>query len=287
MSKDPIFPADRSIKLSDDGEDWFYNSDPRARPIACIDDYEHYLPDGSKHWPDPSYIPDDVAKPPGYWLMALSLLHSNTYDSIAKRLGSALLAQNKVSQYNSEALSNNHWISEMERLFSTSLARVQIDAWSIASGEDYAHVENDGYVDETPNEAGNLCGWFKYNPPGYSHIRLVPLILLLLVLPVLWLLSLESRKVGSARDYAILAFRKIRLGLSKAWNKISGCTSRRRNQGETESDAHIGTEEEESDEEQEANPWAGEPTQQVVESIKPEWEPLVVNWLFCRQLQTE
>lgn len=81
-------------------------------------------------------IPENIPTPPAYWMMKLSLENSNIYDSILKRLGTALLAQHKITQYTSEPLSDDHWMLEARRLFEISLARIQFDAWNIASGED-------------------------------------------------------------------------------------------------------------------------------------------------------
>ena len=192
-SSDPIFPADTPRFVGDDSKPWYYKSDPRARAFACIDRHELCSPDGKICW---SMIETGgVDLPPDYWLMKLSLFKSNVYDSIAKRLGSALIAQDKVSQFTSEALDDKHWMKEAERLFATSLARTQFDAWSIASGEDWIHEGNDGYVNLTPDEAGNLCGIFKFNSTVYRNVKFWPFFGLLWVLPVAWFLSLKNSTV--------------------------------------------------------------------------------------------
>ncbi|KAH8592340.1 hypothetical protein B0O99DRAFT_630324 [Bisporella sp. PMI_857] len=188
-SADPLFPADKPKYLSDNQEPWFYNSDPRARPIACIDRTELYSPDGKQHWAMTENPSKDASKHPEYWLTLLSFLSSNMYDSVAKRLGSSFLAQKMVSQYQSHPLGDDHWVKEMKNIFATSLARAQIDTWSIASGEDSKHVGKDGYVPWTPDEAGNLCGLFKYRPSGHAYIKVIPFIGIILVLPFLFFVS--------------------------------------------------------------------------------------------------
>jgi hypothetical protein len=197
-SSDPVFPADTPRFVGGDPNPWYYKSDPRARAFACIDRHELCAPDGQKCWSMTET--DDTDLPRDYWLMKLSLLKSNIYDSIEKRLGSALIAQEKVSQFTSEALDDKHWMREAERLFATSLARIQFDAWSIASGEDWVHEGNDGYVDLTPDEAGNLCGIFKFNNAAYSNVNFWAFFGLLWVLPVTWFLSLKDRVIIRAID---------------------------------------------------------------------------------------
>ncbi|KAF1817624.1 hypothetical protein P152DRAFT_25090 [Eremomyces bilateralis CBS 781.70] len=129
---------------------------------------------------------------PDYWFMRLSLLYSNIYDTISRRLGMALLAQRRISGYNSGPLEDNHWMSEVEMLFSTSLARIQFDAWSIASGEGH---DRDGYIDGTPLEAGppgSLCGLFKFKTRSHKNINLVWFIAAVALLPFLWFITLEG-----------------------------------------------------------------------------------------------
>jgi len=122
--------------------------------------------------------------------MYASLLKTDIYNSIEKRLGRALIAQSKVSQYFSEPLDDDHWVQEIERLVATSHARTQIDTWSIASGEDAVHEGKDGYILITsPEVYGDLCGIFKYNPQDYVSLRFVVFCTILGVYPFLWILS--------------------------------------------------------------------------------------------------
>jgi hypothetical protein len=140
-----------------------------------------------------SHLPDDAPNTPAYWFMKWALETSTTYDSIKWRLGTALLAQEKVTQSISQPLSDSHWEVEARRLFVTSLARIQFDAWSIARGEDR---EQPGYKDSTPDEGrGKLCGLYKFNSIGYTNINLGAFIGLLLTPFFILLGSLEARKV--------------------------------------------------------------------------------------------
>ncbi|KAK3372201.1 hypothetical protein B0H63DRAFT_484060 [Podospora didyma] len=192
-SSDPIFIADEKRIFEGETKPWWYKSDPRFRPLACIDNHQLCSPDSQTCWPMTDVRPENL--PPSYWLMKLALEQSNIYDSIMGRLGSALIAQEKVIQSTSAGLPDNHWELEAARLFATSLARIQFDAWSIASGEDR---DQEGYVDETPSEAGNLCGLFKFKSKGYKNLSLWALVGLWLVLPLLWVMSLEIKDVAWA-----------------------------------------------------------------------------------------
>ncbi|KAH8650856.1 hypothetical protein BGZ60DRAFT_420995 [Tricladium varicosporioides] len=197
-SDDPIFPADKEYFWGEHRRPWFRNSNPRARPLACINYIEVCLGDGKTCWPMNGHIPKDdagnlVPTPPEFWLMYASLLKTDVFNSIVKRLGRGLLAQSMVSQYFSEALKDDHWVTEVENLVAISHARTQINAWSIASGEDSVHEGKDGYTELTKNKTryGDLCGIFKYNPPGYASIHFWPFIIVLFSFPILGILSLE------------------------------------------------------------------------------------------------
>ncbi len=109
---------------------------------------------------------------------------------IEKRLGRALLAQDKISQFNSDTLGSHHWGDEVRHIFASMNARTQINAWSIASGEDSIHEGKDGYVNIIdPKKYGNLCGMFKYNPRGYASIHYLAFIWVIASWPLFFSLS--------------------------------------------------------------------------------------------------
>ena len=113
-------------------------------------------------------VPSDISSPPSYWFMKWSLENSDIYDAIKWRLGSALLAQESISQYISRPLSSTHWREEVSQLFATSLARIQYDAWDIAMG---IGREKSGYIEVTPDEArGQLCDLYKFKTSAYTNV---------------------------------------------------------------------------------------------------------------------
>jgi hypothetical protein len=197
-STDPIFPADDKVDKHSPPPFWYRNSDWRARPFACLDDIDICFPDGTCHsYYDP---PEDSQTKPEIILIWTSLYKTFTFNSITKRLGRALLAQNLVSQYFSEPISDGsdggtaQWVQEVENLIKTSLARVQINAWSVAVGEDRIHEgldEFDLYTKGVPN----LCDHFKYHPAGYIDIKAVPFFVILGLFPLFWLLSLNLKSI--------------------------------------------------------------------------------------------
>lgn len=159
-SDDPIFPA---TSKSPNHPDWWYNGDRKARPLVCVDTTE-VCANGKCHPRNSSLTTD-----PAWWLMKLSLEKSNAYEVLEHRLGAALLAQQKISGYFTSGLDPEQWKVEARALFATSLARVQWDLWSIATGED---VGVPGYKDYTADQAkGRLCRLYKFRKRGFVNIH--------------------------------------------------------------------------------------------------------------------
>ncbi|MCJ1282510.1 hypothetical protein MMC26_001833 [Xylographa opegraphella] len=190
-SFDPIFPATEPRYFPEETKPYYYNSDPRARVLACADSTELCSPNGQTCWNMTAHLPQGVPDMPAYWFMKWSLENSNTYEAIKWRLGNALLAQESISQSVSKPLPSNQWEIEASQLFATSLARIQYDAWAIARGEDH---ELPGYVEVTPAEArGRLCRLYKFNSVGYTNVNLLGFIGLPLAAIVVWILSWEIK----------------------------------------------------------------------------------------------
>ncbi|KAH7397257.1 hypothetical protein BKA66DRAFT_546298 [Pyrenochaeta sp. MPI-SDFR-AT-0127] len=195
-SDDPIFPADEEWDLHGDRKPWFRNSDPRARPLACINTIEVCTGDGSTCWNlyEPTNNATAIDDTPEFILLYSALFKTDIYYSLAKRQGRALLAQKKVSQYFSTALGSDPWVAEVENWVKISLARTSINAWSVASGEDSVHAGKDGFIEKTKGY-GELCGRYKYNPPGYQSLHFVPLMLVVACLPLTWFLSWDWKPI--------------------------------------------------------------------------------------------
>ena len=191
QSIDPIFHAATPRHVPGFQDTYFYNSDPRARVLACVDQTEVCDPTGETCWSMIAPIPPKVKVTPAYWLMKWSLENSNVYDAIKFRLGTALLAQQSISQSISEPLSSNHWELEASHMFATSLARIQFDAWAIATGEDH---DRPGYVEVTPEEAkGRLCNIVKIKTSEYTNINMAAFIGLPLLAFFIFFLSWDAK----------------------------------------------------------------------------------------------
>ncbi|KAG8533040.1 uncharacterized protein KY384_001823 [Bacidia gigantensis] len=191
---DPIFHAEEPKQVGGLQGTYYFNSDPRARPMACVDKTELCSPDGKRCWSMTSPVPNGVPSSNAYWLMKWALENSNSYDSIKWRLGNALLAQEKISQFVSRPLSPVQWQLEVSQLFATSLARSQFDVLGIGIGEDR---EKPGYVELTPAEArGHLCGLVKVKMTGAINVHLGWFLLIFALLFLIFFLTWKPKTVG-------------------------------------------------------------------------------------------
>jgi hypothetical protein len=192
-SDDFIFPADEEYYLPDDPRPWFRNSDPRARPLACINTIVVCTPDGKTCWNinEPTNSTTAQDNTPEFVLLYSSLYKTDLYYSLAKRQGRSLLAQKLVSQYFSAALGDEHWVAEVQNWVRTALARTSINTWSVASGEDAVHEGKGGFTELT--RGYDLCGKYIYNPRGYQSLRFWYIIMVFLWLPMSLVLSCNGK----------------------------------------------------------------------------------------------
>lgn len=164
----------------DSSEPRYARGNPIYGVLACVDEYQ--LCNATDCWPleDRDNAKSRSIIDPAYWHMHLTLERSNIYDATAKRLGGSLVASRMLSQYSSPGLATDHWKTEATHWFGTSLARIQFDAWSIATGEGH---DIPTYYEATPDvvKEGRLCGRFKFKNPKFTNISPVPLIIFVLM----------------------------------------------------------------------------------------------------------
>lgn len=123
-----------------------------------------------------------------------TLRESTIFKAISFRLGDALVAQEKVGAYESFRLDDDQWVIESQRLFNTSLARIQYDAFDIGIGSGH---EKDTYTRTDPSwiTGYDMCQKYKFQlPPDYANINVWPTVFLFLIPPAILLLSLPTSR---------------------------------------------------------------------------------------------
>ncbi|OQN98702.1 hypothetical protein B0A48_15368 [Cryoendolithus antarcticus] len=192
-SDDSIFPAQTRRP---DG--LYANYDSRARPLACIDWIELCTREGK--CAHPSVADNDIDMPHVFTRYAMN--KSTSYDSIFARGASALDAQSRIRGDVSLPLSESppQWAVESEAIFQTSLARMQYDAFDIASGAGSDRL--DIYEETLPPafRGSKSCKLFAFQlPKGYHNLGFVQMILVQLLLPLgIFLLGFETDQDFSA-----------------------------------------------------------------------------------------
>jgi hypothetical protein len=167
----------------------YWNPDPRARPLACIDWNEVCTHDGEVC--SPMDEEHEEYHDSEYEFTREALRKSKTFNSIQFRLGAAFVAQEGISDDLSPRLNDSQWIIEARALFDTSLARLQFDALDIDQG-----VGNGkgSYVPDAPVWARDeMCGMYRFQlPKGYTNINVRATFLIFGLVALLLFLALPT-----------------------------------------------------------------------------------------------
>ncbi|KAJ9615771.1 hypothetical protein H2200_001848 [Cladophialophora chaetospira] len=185
---DYIFPANLSYGPGD-LEHLYINPDPRARPLTCVDWIEICTHDEKSCGPLSKENSEDAE----YEYVRLALRKSNAFHAIQYGLGAALDASSKIGDFVSQKLDDAQWVIECQKLFETTLARIQFDALDIATG--FGSDMGEVYQEDTPEKAqGKLCSKLKIKlPNGYKNIGEVSLAWSIFTPCLLYILHLKTR----------------------------------------------------------------------------------------------
>ncbi|KAK8004715.1 hypothetical protein PG990_010752 [Apiospora arundinis] len=193
--EDPVFPADRDVFPIGRPSRKYYNSDPRPRVLVAIDEMRICAKD-NKICDSPDELPKGISLElrSAYDMARTIFKRTSTYNSLRYRLGSALLAADGISDFESRQLSNEQWIIESQALFRTSLARLQFNTMDFAMGDRPRVLHEKAYNNTTPDWARHEnCTPYKFSLPGqYSNIQVAQFGFLLIPIA----LFIGSRKVG-------------------------------------------------------------------------------------------
>ncbi|KAK8037310.1 hypothetical protein PG991_000656 [Apiospora marii] len=123
---------------------------------------------------------------------------TSTYNSLRYRRGSALMATDGISDFESRQLDDEQWVIESEALFRTSLARLQFNARDYVTGDRPRGQYEDAYNNTTPDWArrGNCTPYTFPLPSQYTNIRAVDFCFLLIPIA----LYAGSLKVGYPKE---------------------------------------------------------------------------------------
>lgn len=193
--EDPVFPANRELFPIGRPVPKYYNSDPRPRVLVAIDEMRVCANDETA-CDSPDELPTGISLEmrSAYEMARTVFKRTSTYNSLRYRRGTALMAADGISDFESRHLSDEQWIIESQALFRTSLARLQFNARDFAMGDRPQGLYTDAYNNTTPDWARREnCIPYKFPLPGqYANIRIADFLFLLIPL-ALFVGSLEIR----------------------------------------------------------------------------------------------
>ncbi|PVH74852.1 hypothetical protein DL98DRAFT_603068 [Cadophora sp. DSE1049] len=194
-SRDPIFPAERKFLPSHEDPPLYFNADPIATALACVDTTEICTTDGKICYPDPVHPNPELDghdEEVGYYMLFISLLESSTFDAIQLLGGRALVASSKLERQVSLPLAEEQWKDEVENLFEATLARPQIALRDYIRGR-AAHDPE--YGDRRLAGMGDMCRTYKFPGRGWKSVSVWGIILIVFIAVVIFVLT---RDVPSA-----------------------------------------------------------------------------------------
>lgn len=205
LRHDPIFPAESEIDPPPlTYRPLYYNKDPIATILACVDTVSVCSADGSTCWADINHPTKDLSshvEKTGYYMLDIALMRSNVCNSIHLRGGSALDAHSKLpsnlSLPISLPLATEQWKVEARKLFEGSLARIQIDLRDYIRG---AAANQRGFANHLDSAYEDMCRTYKFHTVGWKNVNLWALRLLLVLVLTVYLLSFETNRFSEEKE---------------------------------------------------------------------------------------
>lgn len=192
---DPVFPAKLQVEPPVRPYPLFYNDDPVATALACVDSVSVCHANGELCW---SKVNNPINELPshkektGYYMLDIALMRSNICNGVLLRGGSSLDAQSKMQANLSVPLSlplaPEQWKVEVRALFKASLARIQIDLRDYMRG---AAANVAGFQDHTESGYAEMCGAYKFRTVGWTNINAWAFWLLIILVVIVYFLSWE------------------------------------------------------------------------------------------------
>ncbi|KAK8068313.1 hypothetical protein PG996_007425 [Apiospora saccharicola] len=171
-----LFPIGRPVPK-------YYNSDPRPRVLVAIDEMRVCANDETV-CDSPEELPKGISLEmrSAYEMARTVFKRTSTYNSLRYRRGSALMAADGISDYESRQLSEGQWIIESQALFRTSLARLKFNARDFSTSNRPRGPYTDAYNNTTPDWARREnCVPYKFPLPGqYANVRVADFCFLLI-----------------------------------------------------------------------------------------------------------
>jgi hypothetical protein len=202
---DPVFPAHQKAKFPPEykGPTLYFNNSTRAGVLGCVDEYRICKTQSGPCWTNKNItsIPgpqnrDATEEENVATLLKLALDFSTSCGSVQYRQAEALDAQAKIADTQSLPLAPKQWQVEAEKIFQTSLARMQSNIYNIVRGTSANH---DGYHDILDPNFRGICELVKIPTPGQTNINFWGAIGTVAAVVFVWVMPVR-RKVSSGDE---------------------------------------------------------------------------------------
>jgi hypothetical protein len=209
---DPIFPARHKARFPPDypGPDLFYNNSTQAGVLGCVDQCKICKSSTGPCWDNgniSSILTDEAnasmtEEELVIDLLLLALDLSSACGSIEFRGAEALDAQGKIAHMQSFQLAEKQWQVEAEKLFHTSLARMQLNLYDVVR-EIAANF--DEYHNILPEKFRGLCQLVEIQTIGWRNINFLGFMGTVLAAVLFWGISRKMKtSSGEKRLFIVL-----------------------------------------------------------------------------------
>jgi hypothetical protein len=233
---DPIFPArQRWVPSQPRAPTLYLNNSTRAGVLGCVDQFKVCRTVEGPCWDNgnfttifDNYVGEKATEEENVaLLLLLSLDESSACGSTQFRGAEALDAQSKIAHMRSLPLAEKQWQVEAERMFQTSLARMQLNVFNVVRGTASTF---DGYEDILEEQYRGICKLVKIPTIGWRNINFVGVIGVIVAVLLMWVIS-RKLEDGAGRQRLIIVLlwnsflRDMCIGIGKVLSKIPGWLS--------------------------------------------------------------
>lgn len=193
---DPIFPAEQSTPPSPGRPSLYFNNDPIATALACVDNTQLCDASGKACFEDiyhPSPELPDEDEGIGYYMLIQALVDSSIFQSIQLLGGRALVAATKLERSFSLPLAEEQWKIEVDNLFAASLVRPQITLRDYIRG---TAAHDPEYADRTQGGMHGMCYAYKFPGRGWRNVSVWGMVLIVLLAFLILVLSIEVEVIS-------------------------------------------------------------------------------------------
>lgn len=230
---DPIFLAEKTLNET---FGWYSTTRWHAGVLACKDTLVVCSPDSKAPncqslWEFGQFkaTHDEITRV--RLLLQISLNNANIFDSLVFRAALALDAQSKLVGIRSLSLPIEQWKVEVQQLFETSLARIQIDARNMARGAS-GSANLPGRRQLLDLRSLGVCNQYKFRSTGWKNINVFGFLAAVFAAIAMMLLSVprgeegelwveeplsafaRARVVISLKHYIVIGYKACKSGLS-------------------------------------------------------------------------